>query len=117
MAGAEIFSRNNSASSASSRLTRHSSASDVSASSVAARVLLFLATAGRRGGRPVAFPFASFGGDATGMGATTDTGAGVVAGCAPGLTLADVPPTECLEESRVDTLRGRWWCGRRGMFW
>lgn len=118
VAGADIFSKNKSASSASSRLTRHNKAREVKASSVAALVLRFLAVDGRGGGMPVALPFASFGGDATGMGETTDTGAAVVAGCAPpGLTLAEVPPTECFEESRVDTLRGRWWCGRRGMFW
>lgn len=117
VAGADIFSKNNNARRASSKLTRHNKASEVKASSVAALVLLFLTVAGRCGGMPVAFPFASFGGDATDKGATTDTGAAFAAGCAPGLTLAEVPPTECFEESRVDTLRGRWWCGRRGMFW
>lgn len=116
--GAEILSRNKSASSASSRLTRHSSANDVRASSVAARALLLLSAIGRACNSPGAFPLASFGGDATEMGATIDTGALLDAGaCPPGLTLAEVPPTECLEESRVDTLSERWWCGRRGMFW
>lgn len=63
-------------------------------------------------------PFAIFGGEDTARGVRAVTGR--VAGaavCAPGLTLADVPPTECLDESRVETLRGKWWCGRRGMFW
>lgn len=116
VAGADIFSRNSSASNARSKLTRHSRARDVRASSVAARVLLALAVAGLLG-IPVAVPLASLGGDATGMGVTTGTGAAFVGGWAPGLTLADVPPTECFEESKVDTFSGRWWCGRRGMFW
>lgn len=69
-------------------------------------------------GAPVAFPLASFGGEATGIGESTGIGAGGSGGGgAPGLTEADVPPTECLEESSVETLSGRWWCGRRGMFW
>lgn len=116
--GAEIFSRNKSASSASSKLTRHNSANDVRASSVAARALLLLSATGLAWDSPVAFPLASFGGATTGIGATTDIGALWDGGaCPPGLTLAEVPPTECLEESRVDTLSDRWWCGRRGMFW
>lgn len=106
--------RNSSASSANSKLIRHSRAKDVRASSVAALVLRTLVEAGLAGGTPEAVPLASFGGDATGTGVITGT---VVGGCAPGLTLADVPPTECFEESRVDTFSGRWWCGRRGMFW
>lgn len=114
VAGADIFSRNNSANNASNKLTRHNKASDVRASSVAARELLDLDVEGLVAGTPVAFPLASFGGDETGIGATTGIGA---AGGWAGLTLADVPPTECFEESKVDTLRGRWWCGRRGMFW
>lgn len=116
VAGAEIFSRKSSASNASSKLTRHSKANEVKASSVAARTLLGLIMV-RGGITPVAVPFASLGGEEIGTGATTGTGAGGRTGWAPGLTLADVPPTECLDESRVDTLRGRWWCGRRGMFW
>lgn len=116
VAGADIFSKNSSANSASNKLTRHSNAKEVKASSVAALELLFLTEVGRGVWTPVAFPLAILGGEATGMGATTDTGA-AGGGCAPGLTLAEVPPTECLDESRVDTLRGRWWCGRRGMFW
>lgn len=106
VAGADIFRRNSKASSASSRLTRQSSASDVKASSVAALVLLarvgFL-------GAPCAVPLGSLGGECTGIGA--------IACWLLGLTLADVPPTECFEESSVETLSGKWWCGRRGMFW
>lgn len=109
--------RKSSANRASSKLTRHRRASEVRASSVAARVLRLRLGAGLVAGTPGAVPLAIFGGDATGTGATTGTGAGASGGWAPGLTLADVPPTECFEESRVDTLRGRWWCGRRGMFW
>lgn len=115
-AGADIFKRKSKASNASSKLTRHSNANEVNASSVAARVLRFLVVVGLGTGRPVAVPLAIFGGEATGIGATTGTGGGT-AGCAPGLTLAEVPPTECLDESRVDTFSGKWLCGRRGMFW
>lgn len=84
---------------------------------MAARVLRLLEAVGLEIGTPVALPLASFGGDTTGIGVTTGIGATAAGGCAPGLTLADVPPTECFEESSVETLSGRWWCGRRGMFW
>jgi hypothetical protein len=118
VAGADIFSKNSNANNARSKLTRHNKAKDVSASSVAARVLLFRAGAVRFDANPGAFPLAIFGGDTTGIGPITGIGGATVGGgCAPGLTLAEVPPTECLEESNVETLRARWWCGRRGMFW
>lgn len=93
---------------------RHSKAREVKASSVAA--LLFFLNDAARDGTPEAFPFGIFGGDATGIGAITGRVA-VWLGCPPGLTLADVPPTECFEESSVETFRGKLWCGRRGMFW
>lgn len=115
-AGADILSRNSSASNARSRLTRHSSASEVSASSVAALLLLLLTVAGRGAGSPGAVPLPIFAGEVSVTGTTTGT-AEAVAGCAPGLTLAEVPPTECLDESSVDTFSGKWLCGRRGMFW
>lgn len=82
---------------------------------MAARFVFDLEVPCRGAGAPLAFPFAIFGGEAAE--AVAITGTGGAWGCAPGLTLADVPPTECFEESRVDTLSGRWWCGRRGMFW
>lgn len=104
VAGADIFSRNSKAKRANSRLTRHKSARDVNASSVAALKLLDLPGLVLVWA-PFAFPLAIFGGDATGIGATTETGA--LAVCCPGLTLAEVPPTECLEESNVETLRGK----------
>lgn len=114
--GAEIFSKNNSARRASSKLTRHSSASDVKASSVEAFALFPLLTCCRGCGAPWAIPFGILGGA---TGAMTGIGAGggpcVCWWCPPGLMLAEV--CECLEESKVETLRGRWWCGRRGMFW
>lgn len=80
MAGADILRRKSSASSASSRLTRHRRASEVKASSVAARVLRLREGAGRVAGNPGALPFAIFGGDATGIGATTGTEAGASGG-------------------------------------